>query len=60
VVLGSLAMAGIIMVVVAPSASVWAAGGHALGRVLSGPRAHRAVSLVLALLLAAMVVLIWL
>jgi threonine/homoserine/homoserine lactone efflux protein len=60
VVLGSLLMAAVIMVVIAPSASVWAAGGHALGRFVSGPRAHRAVSVGLALLLAGMVVLIWL
>lgn len=60
VITGSLAMAAVIMVVVAPSASVWAVGGHALGRFVSGPRAHRVVSVVLALLLAAMVILIWL
>lgn len=60
VIVGSLAMAAVIMIVVAPSATVWAAGGHALGRFVSGPRAHRAVSLALALLLASMVILIWL
>ena len=60
VVVGSLAMAAVIMVVVAPSASVWAAGGHALGQFVSGPRTHRAVSVALALLLAGMVLLIWL
>jgi threonine/homoserine/homoserine lactone efflux protein len=60
VVIGSLAMAAVIMVVVAPSASVWAVGGHALGRFVSGPRTHRMVSVALALLLASMVVLIWL
>ncbi len=60
VVVGSLAMAAVIMVVVAPSASVWAAGGHAMGQLVSGPRTHRAVSVALALLLAGMVVLIWL
>lgn len=60
VVLGSVLMALVIMAVVAPSASVWAIGGHALGRLVSGPRAHRAISLALALLLAAMVILVWL
>lgn len=60
VVSGSLAMTAVIMVVVAPSASIWAAGGHALGRFVSGPRAHRAVSVGLGLLLASMVILIWL
>lgn len=59
VALGSLLMAAVIMAVVLPSAGVWAAGGHALGRFVSGARAHRAMSLVLALLLAGMVVLIW-
>jgi threonine/homoserine/homoserine lactone efflux protein len=56
---GTLLMAAVIMVVVAPSASIWAVGGHALGRLVNGPRAHRAVSLALALLLAGMVILIW-
>jgi threonine/homoserine/homoserine lactone efflux protein len=60
VVIGSLLMTVVIMAVVLPSASVWAAGGHALSGVASGPRAHRAVSVVLAVLLAGMVVFIWL
>lgn len=60
VVVGSLLMAGVIMGVVLPSASAWAAGGHALSGFLNGPRTHRAVSVLLALLLAGMVVLIWL
>lgn len=59
-VIGSLLMAAVIMVVVFPSASVWAAGGHALGRFVTSSRAHRAVSLALALLLAGMVLFIWL
>lgn len=57
---GGLLMAGVIVLVVMPSASVWAAGGHALGRFVSGPRAHRAVSLILALILAATITFIWL
>jgi len=60
VIVASLLMAGVIMVIVAPSASVWALGGHALGRFVTGPRSHRAVSLVLAALLAGTIVLIWL
>jgi len=52
-------MAVVIMVVVAPSASVWAVGGHALGRFVTGPRSHRAVSVILAVLLAGTIVLIW-
>jgi len=60
VVLGALLMTALCMAIVIPSASVWAAGGHVLGRFVSGPRTHRAISLVLALLLAGMVALIWL
>lgn len=60
VLVGGALMATIIMVVVLPSASVWAAGGHALGRFVNGPRSHRAVSVVLALLLAATIIFIWL
>ena len=57
---GAVLMAVVVAVVVLPSASVWAAGGHALSRFVSGPRTHRAVSVVLAAVLAAMVILIWL
>lgn len=60
VVVGALLMTALCMAIVIPSASVWAAGGHVLGRFLTGSRTHRAVSVVLALLLAGMVVLIWL
>lgn len=56
---GALLMAAVVMAVVVPSASVWAAGGHALSAFVRGPRAHRAVSLALAAVLAGMVVLIW-
>ncbi len=52
-------LTGILMVVVIGSASIWAAGGAALGRVVEDERRHRAVSIVLAMLLVASVVLIW-
>jgi threonine/homoserine/homoserine lactone efflux protein len=58
--LGALLMTAIIVTVVLPSASVWAAGGHALGRFVEGPRSHRVVSVVLALLLVGTIVFIWL
>jgi hypothetical protein len=45
--------------VILATASAWAAGGAALNRVAEDRRAQRAVSLALAVLLAASVVLIW-
>jgi threonine/homoserine/homoserine lactone efflux protein len=57
---GALLMTALCMAIIVPSASVWAAGGHVLGRFVTGSRTHRAISLVLALLLAGMVILIWL
>ncbi len=41
------------------TAAVWAAGGAALNRFVDGGPAQRAVSLALALVLAASVALIW-
>jgi len=58
--IGSLAVAAAIVAVVAPSASLWAAGGDVLGRLLSGERARGVVSLVLAILVATSVVSVWL
>jgi threonine/homoserine/homoserine lactone efflux protein len=55
----ALAMAAVVMVAVVPCAGLWAAGGEALSRFVRGPRANRAVSLILAIVLVAMVVLIW-
>ena len=52
-------LTSILMVVVVGSSSIWAAGGAALGRVVENDRARRAVSVVLAALLVASVVLIW-
>lgn len=57
---GTGVLTGIIMVVVVGSSSIWAAGGAALGRLVEdGPR-RRVVSLVLAGMIIASVVLIWL
>ncbi len=52
-------LTGILMVVVVGSASVWAAGGAALGRVVDDERTRRVVSAILAILLVASVALIW-
>jgi threonine/homoserine/homoserine lactone efflux protein len=52
-------LTGILMVVVVGSSSIWAAGGAALGRVVEDERRRRGVSIVLAILLVASVVLIW-
>lgn len=57
---GSLLVAATMMVVVVPTAAVWAGGGRILGPLLTNQRAHRLVSLVLAVLLAATVVFVWL
>jgi len=53
-------LTGIIMVVVVGSSSIWAAGGAALGRLVEDGRRRRVVSLVLAGMIVASVVLIWL
>jgi threonine/homoserine/homoserine lactone efflux protein len=60
VVLGSLIVAGVMIVVIVPSASLWAAAGGLLGRLLQGERAHAAASVVLALLVVATVASVWL
>ncbi len=49
----------VLMAVVVVSASIWAAGGVALGHVLDDERSRRAVSIILAVLLVASVALIW-
>jgi threonine/homoserine/homoserine lactone efflux protein len=56
---GALLMALVMMAVVIPSAGLWAVGGDALSRFIRSPRAHRAVNVALAIVLVAMVVLIW-
>lgn len=59
VVAGSLAVAATMMIVIIPSAGIWAAGGGLLSRYITGGRAHRIVSLALAALLALTVVFVW-
>jgi threonine/homoserine/homoserine lactone efflux protein len=56
---GSIVVASTMMVVVVPSAALWAAGGDALSRFIAGERAHRVVSVALAVVLAATVVVVW-
>jgi threonine/homoserine/homoserine lactone efflux protein len=57
---GGAMVAVVMMVVIVPSAALWAWAGGALGRLLTGGRGHRAVSLGLAAILAATVVTVWL
>jgi threonine/homoserine/homoserine lactone efflux protein len=59
VVAGSIAVAVTMMVVIVPSAAVWAAGGGLLSRYLTGGRAYRFVSVAMAVLLALTVVYVW-
>jgi threonine/homoserine/homoserine lactone efflux protein len=54
------AVAATSAVVILGTATVWAAGGASLSRVVDDARRQRAVSVVLALMLAASVALIWL
>ena len=56
---GGLAAAATCAVVVLGTAAVWAAGGAALNRIVEDGRAQRAVSVALALILAASVAFIW-
>jgi threonine/homoserine/homoserine lactone efflux protein len=56
---GALAVAATSAVIILGTAAVWAAGGAALNRIADGGPARRAVSLALALILAASVALIW-
>lgn len=59
VVVGSVVVAVTMMIVILPTAALWAAGGGVLSRFIAGERAKRAVSLGLAALLAATVVFVW-
>jgi threonine/homoserine/homoserine lactone efflux protein len=52
-------LVGVLAVIVVATASVWAVGGAALGRILDDERSRRTVSVVLAMLLVASVVLLW-
>ena len=55
----ALTVAGTCAAVILATASVWAAGGAALNRVVDDGRTQRAVNLALALVLAASVAFIW-
>ena len=59
VALGSVLVALAMMAVAIPSSAVWAIGGEALNRLIERPAARRAVSITLALLVVATVVLVW-
>ena len=52
-------LTGVLMIVVAGSSSIWAAGGVALGRALDDERSRRRVNVALAVLLVASIALIW-
>jgi threonine/homoserine/homoserine lactone efflux protein len=58
-VVAALAVAATSAVVILGTAAVWAAGGAALNRIADNARAQRAISVTLALLLAASVAFIW-
>jgi threonine/homoserine/homoserine lactone efflux protein len=57
--LGSALVAVTMMIVVVPTAALWAGAGDALSRFVSTPRARRIVSLVLAGMLVGTVALVW-
>ena len=59
VAIGSAVVILALVVVVLPTAAIWAAGGSALHRVTAHARALRALNGALALLLAASVAFIW-
>jgi threonine/homoserine/homoserine lactone efflux protein len=57
---GAALVASTMMIVIVPSASVWAVGGDVLSRLIEGDRTRRRVSLVLAAVVVATVVSVWL
>lgn len=59
VVLGSVLVAVVMMAVAIPSSAVWAVGGEAIDRLIQRPATRRAVSLSLAAVVVATVVLVW-
>jgi threonine/homoserine/homoserine lactone efflux protein len=59
IVLGSALVALTMMAITIPSSAIWVVGGDALNRLIERPAARRAVSLGLALLVVATVVLVW-
>ncbi len=52
-------VATVMMVVIVPTAAVWAGGGGFLSRFIADERTHRVVNIALAAMLAATVVLVW-
>ena len=56
---GSLLVAITMVVVVVPTAALWAGGGRIISPLITNERAHRMVSLILAALLAATVGFVW-
>ena len=56
---GSVLVAATMMIVIIPTAAVWAGGGRVLSPLMANERAHRLTSVVLAVLLAATVVFVW-
>lgn len=59
ILVGSGLMVLTMMIVVLPSALLWAAGGAVLSRLINSPRAGRILSVILAILLACTVAYIW-
>ena len=59
VALGSALVAVTMMAITVPTAALWVIGGDALSRLIEQPRTRRALSLGLALLVVATVVLVW-
>lgn len=60
VVAGSALAVATIMIVVLAAAAVWAAGGSVINRLVGSERVHRVISVVLAALLVASVIQLWL
>ena len=56
---GSTLVAFTMMIVIVPTALLWAAAGGMIERLITGPRSRRIVSLGLAALLVATIVLVW-
>jgi threonine/homoserine/homoserine lactone efflux protein len=56
---GSLAVAATMMIVIVPTAALWAGAGGVLGRLLTDERRRRAMSLILAALVVATVASVW-
>jgi threonine/homoserine/homoserine lactone efflux protein len=59
VALGSVLVAATMMLVIVPTAAVWAAGGGAMSSFVEGERRQRIVAIALGVVVAATVVLVW-